>query len=71
MIGLQQSCAHSTYKAQMEFLDTAKREPINLQYDGESWYGLSKDAATALIDMLEVEGYIFPEDLIESIMEED
>lgn len=62
---------HSTYKAQMEFLDTAEREPINLQYDGESWYCLSKDAACTVIDMLEQEGYVFPEGLCESIMEDE
>lgn len=61
---------HSTYKAQMGFLDTAEREPIGLPYDGESWYGLGKGAACAVIEMLEEEGYIFPEGLCENIMED-
>lgn len=60
-----------TYREQMEFMDTAEREPINLPYDGESWYGLDKGAACTVIEMLEEEGYIFPEGLCEYIMEDE
>ena len=62
---------YSTYKAQMEFLDTAKREPINLRYDGDSYYGLTKENACAIIKLLGDTGYVFPEGLSEDIMEND
>ena len=62
---------YSTYKAQMEFLDTTEREPIGLQYDGESWYGLSIDAACTIVDMLEQEGYTLPESIYHDILEVD
>ncbi|MGL5012953.1 MAG: hypothetical protein ACRC6V_01515 [Bacteroidales bacterium] len=60
---------HSAYKTQMEFLGTVNRESINLQYGGKSWYGLSKDAACAVVDSLEQEGYMFPESLYHDILE--
>ncbi len=61
---------HETYKAQMEFLDSANREPIGLQYDGESFYGLDHENAVDTLLVLEAAGYIFPGHIITDIKEE-
>jgi len=52
-------------KAQFEFLDTAKREPIGLKYDGQTFYD-SKENFLKRLEVLREEGYNFPE-----ITEED
>jgi hypothetical protein len=61
---------YSTYKKQDEFMQTAQREDIGLSQDGESFYGLSHVAAISLLEMLRDEGYKFPYDVIECLMEE-
>ena len=60
---------HSTYEEQMEFLETAERKPIGLRWDGDSYYGLTKENACARIELLGIIGYVFPEDLIKNVME--
>ena len=53
------------YKAQMDFLSTAERKPIDLKYDGQTFYD-SKETFLIRLAMLREEGYNFPE-----ITEED
>lgn len=53
------------YKAQMDFLKTANREPIGLKYDGQTFYD-DKETLLSRLEMLRAEGYNFPE-----ITEED
>lgn len=62
---------HSTYEEQMEFLEIAERKPIGLRYDGDSYYGLTKENACAMIKLLGDSGYVFPEDLIRNVMESE
>lgn len=61
---------YKTYKEQMDFMDTVKREPINLSQDGESFYGLTHTEAISMLEMLKEEGYNFPQYVIEELMEE-
>ena len=61
---------YRTYKAQMEFMKTAQRKTIGGAYDGMSWYGLSHLEAAGLVSVLQDSGYIFPEDLIEDLLED-
>lgn len=52
-------------RAQFDFLDTAKREPIGLKYDGQTFYD-NKENFLKRLEVLREEGYNFPE-----ITEED
>lgn len=61
---------YETYSAQMEFMKTAERRPIGGNYDGMSWYGLSHVEAAELVSVLGASGYIFPEGLIEDLLED-
>lgn len=47
-------------KAQFEFLDTAKREPIGLKYDGQTFCD-DKETFLLRLKHLREEGYRFPE----------
>lgn len=60
-----------TYQEQMKFMGTVKREPINLRYDGDSYHGLTKENACAVIKLLGDVGYVFPDTLCRDILEED
>lgn len=48
------------HKAQMEFLESCKREPIGLKYDGE-YFVDDKETFLERLKMLREEGYRFPE----------
>lgn len=60
----------TTYKVQMEFMETAERESIGLPYDGESFYGMSHEEAITWLEELKEVGYKFPQDVIEALKEE-
>lgn len=47
-------------KAQFDFLETAKREPIGLRYDGQTFYD-DKETFLVRLKYLREEGYNFPE----------
>lgn len=55
----------SQQKAQFDFLETARREPIGLKYDGQTFYD-DKETFLVRLKYLREEGYNFPE-----ITEED
>jgi hypothetical protein len=58
------------YKRQMEFMKTAKREPIDLPHDGQTFWDESiEDFKKRLLYLREV-GYHVPEDALERIKEE-
>lgn len=46
-------------KAQFDFLESAKREPIGLKYDGQTFYD-NKETFISRLSMLREEGYNFP-----------
>ena len=59
-----------TYKDQMEFMETVKREPINLPCDGETFcLDNAADCAYKLIELKDM-GYNVPQYAIDSLMEE-
>jgi hypothetical protein len=51
-------------------METADRKPIGGAYDGASWYGLTHEEAAEVVKMLGEEGYIFPDRLVEDLLEE-
>lgn len=59
-----------SYNTQMKFLATAERRPIGLPYDGESFYYLDTEEALETLKMLKDCGYVFPEEVLEWVMEE-
>jgi hypothetical protein len=59
-----------SYNAQMKFLETAERRPIGLPYDGESFYSLGKEETVETLKMLKDCGYVFPEEVLEWVVEE-
>lgn len=58
------------HKKQMEFIKTAKHEPIELPYSGETFnYGTAKECAEQLKYLVQI-GYIIPKYAIDALMEE-
>ncbi len=55
----------------MKFLETAKREPINLSCDGEQYRGDTPAETINILIMLRKLGYRFPDYVIERLKEED
>lgn len=55
------------HKRQMEFMETAKREPIGLPYDGDDFYPQTKEETIEILTMLKSAGYVFPYEIIEEI----
>ena len=58
------------YKAQMDFLETAKRVPIGLPYDGERFNDLDLESFLARLLMLRERGYRFPDYVLEDVRSE-
>ena len=60
-----------TYKAHNDFMDTAKREPINLEHAGETFdFGDADECAEFLRELI-VLGYHVPDGVIDSVLEDD
>lgn len=57
------------HKAQLDWLDNAKREKITLKYAGESFY-LPQEATVAKLKELKELGYVFPDYVIKDIEDE-
>jgi|GEM_PF-1358293 len=58
------------HQAQMDFLETAEREPIGLPYDGESYCDKSLGEFLQRLLHLRETGYIFPDYVLEAVREE-
>lgn len=58
------------YKKQMDWLETAKREPIGLPHAGESFYDPDLESFLATVTMLRDEGYHVPTHVLDTIREE-
>lgn len=58
------------YKAQTDWLSTAKREPIGLPYDGQSFHDPDLQSFLATVTMLKDAGYHVPTYLFDAIREE-
>lgn len=58
------------YKAVMDFLDTAEREPIGLPFDGESFYDPDLTSFLARLIMLRDAGYNVPDHVIADVQDE-
>lgn len=50
--------------------EMADKQPIGLEADGESWFGIDRDHAVAVLQYLRDLGYRFPYNIIEEIAEE-
>ncbi len=61
---------NSPYRNQMSFMETVDRKPIGGPYDGASWSGLTHEEAAEVVKMLGEKGYIFPDTLVEDLLEE-
>lgn len=61
---------HKQYTAQSEWLSTAKREPIGLPYDGESFHDPDLESFLATVTMLRDAGYHVPTYVFDAIWEE-
>jgi len=59
-----------SYNNQMGSMDSITRQPIGGPCDGASWYGLTHKSAAEIVQMLGEAGYIFPETLIEDLLED-
>jgi len=59
------------HQQQQKWLESAKREPIGLPHDGQSFYCLDRDSMVDTLKMLKEEGYVMPDYLIEAIQGED
>lgn len=60
-----------TYKEQMEFLETAKKESIGLPYDGQSFSFEDAGKAATLLEHLKCLGYNVPQDAIDALWEDN
>ena len=69
--GADPNTFRESYKAQINFIKEAKREPIGLEYDGESFYLSSKEELLECLELLKQVGYIFPYEIIEEMREEN
>lgn len=58
------------YRKQMDFLETAKREPIGLPEDGESFNDPDSKAFLERLLYLKGLGYIFPDGVIDEVKED-
>lgn len=58
------------HRAQMEYLETAEREPIGLPHDGESFSYATPGEAADKLEELMCMGYHVPEYAIEELREE-
>jgi hypothetical protein len=58
------------YTAQSAWLATAKREPIGLPYDGESFHDPNLESFLATVTMLRDAGYHVPTYVFDAIWEE-
>jgi len=61
----------ATLAAQREWVDQSTLAPINLPYDGKSYYNLDRDNMVDTLQMLKDAGYCMPDDLITVLKEED
>lgn len=61
---------HDSYRQQMKFMEIAHHEPIGLPYDGQSFYGLSREDAIIFLEVLKEIGYNFPSSVIEDLKQE-
>jgi len=59
------------YNAQNEWVEKSKLVPIGLPNDGETFSCLPRDSMVEKLKELKAEGYIMPDDLIETIAAED
>jgi len=57
----------AAYKAQMDFLETAKRAPIGLPHDGESFDDPSPGDCADRLESLRAEGYVVPQYAIDAL----
>ena len=58
------------HKAQMEFMDTAEREPITLLYAGESFNDPDLESFLERLLKLRAIGYRFPDYVLENVRQE-
>ena len=61
---------HRAYRAQMDFLKTARREPIGLPHDGEHFCDDSIEECIATFDRLRAMGYRAPDYAREMLVSE-
>jgi len=59
-----------SYNKQMKSMDVVTHKAIGGPCDGGSWYGLTHKRAAEIVEMLGEAGYIFPETLIEDLLED-
>lgn len=59
------------HQKQNEWIRNAKRVPIGLPHDGESFYNQDRDSMVETLKMLKAEGYLMPDYLIDAIASED
>jgi len=59
-----------SYIQQMKSMDFVTHKAIGGPCDGDSWYGLTHKRAAEIVEMLGEAGYIFPETLIEDLLED-
>ena len=69
--GTDPGTLRDSYRAQMKFMETAKREKIGLPYDGKDFYLSSKEELVECLMSLKQAGYVFPYEIIEEIMEKE
>ena len=58
------------HEAQMQWLETCERADIGKPHDGETFTDATLEDFLLTLQMLKAEGYVFPDDVIETVLEE-